>query len=382
MRKMSKPTVVNAMTWRRAFGVLLVALGCVWLPLAHADRVRDMADFAGVRENALVGYGLIIGLDGTGDQTMQAPFTGQGLTNMLSQLGITVPAGTNMQLKNIAAVMVTAKLPPFTRPGQQLDVVVSSIGNARSLRGGTLLMTPLKGMDGETYAVAQGNLLMSGAGAEANGSSVQINQQAGGRVPRGATVEREVPLQLGRGNGDLDLYIRQPDFATAQRVVNAINREFGRTVASAEDGGLVRLQGPVAANERVNFMARVQNVEVIPAEPVPKVILNSRNGAVVLNGAVKLGRAAVAHGNLSITIDTDTAVSQPIALAGGQTVATPRSNVSVQQKGTALRMIEGGADLAEVVKALNALGATPQDLMSILEALKAAGALRAELEII
>ncbi len=382
MRKMSKPTVVNAMTWRRAFGVLLVALGCVWLPLAHADRVRDMADFAGVRENALVGYGLIIGLDGTGDQTMQAPFTGQGLTNMLSQLGITVPAGTNMQLKNIAAVMVTAKLPPFTRPGQQLDVVVSSIGNARSLRGGTLLMTPLKGMDGETYAVAQGNLLMSGAGAEANGSSVQINQQAGGRVPRGATVEREVPLQLGRGNGDLDLYIRQPDFATAQRVVNAINREFGRTVASAEDGGLVRLQGPVAANERVNFMARVQNVEVIPAEPVPKVILNSRNGAVVLNGAVKLGRAAVAHGNLSITIDTDTAVSQPNALAGGQTVATPRSNVSVQQKGTALRMIEGGADLAEVVKALNALGATPQDLMSILEALKAAGALRAELEII
>lgn len=382
MKKIAEYVAALLAAGRSTLVAGLLAIGCVWVPAVQADRVRDMTDFAGVRDNALVGYGLIIGLDGTGDQTTQAPFTGQGLTNMLSQLGVTVPAGTNMQLKNIAAVMVTAKLPPFTRPGQQLDIVVSSIGNARSLRGGTLLMTPLKGMDGDTYAVAQGNLLMSGAGAEANGSSVQINQQAGGRIPRGATVEREVPLQLGRNNGDLDLYLRQPDFASAQRIVNAINREFGRSVATAQDGGLIRLQGPLSPNERVNFMARIQNVEVSPIDPVPKVILNSRNGAVVLNGEVKLGRAAVAHGNLSIVIDTDTPVSQPNALAGGQTVAAPRSNVSVQQKGTALRMIEGGADLADVVKALNALGATPQDLMSILEALKAAGALRAELEII
>ena len=344
--------------------------------------MRDIADFAGVRDNALVGYGLVIGLDGTGDQTMQAPFTGQGLTNMLSQLGITVPPGTNMQLRNIAAVMVTAKLPPFARPGQQIDVVVSSIGNARSLRGGTLLMTPLKGVDGDTYALAQGNLLVNGAGAEAGGSSVQINQQAGGRISRGAIVEREVPLQLGDRHGVLDLYLRQPDFATAQRTVAAINREFGRSVASARDGGLIQLQGPLSPNERVNFMARVESVQVLPIAATPKVILNSRTGAVVLNGAVKLHRAAVAHGNLSIVIDTEPQVSQPEPFSEGETVVTEKSNISVQQQGSALRMIEGSADLVDVVKALNALGATPQDLMSILEALKAAGSLRAELEII
>lgn len=367
---------------RRSLCALLLGLGGGLSALVQAEQVRDIADFAGVRDNALVGYGLVIGLDGTGDQTMQAPFTGQGLTNMLSQLGITVPPGTNMQLRNIAAVMVTAKLPPFARPGQQIDVVVSSIGNARSLRGGTLLMTPLKGVDGDTYALAQGNLLVNGAGAEAGGSSVQINQQAGGRISRGAIVEREVPLQLGDRHGVLDLYLRQPDFATAQRTVAAINREFGRSVASARDGGLIQLQGPLSPNERVNFMARVESVQVLPIAATPKVILNSRTGAVVLNGAVKLHRAAVAHGNLSIVIDTEPQVSQPEPFGEGETVVTEKSNISVQQQGTALRMIEGSADLVDVVKALNALGATPQDLMSILEALKAAGSLRAELEII
>lgn len=367
---------------RRSLCALLLGLGGGLSTLIQAEQVRDIADFAGVRDNALVGYGLVIGLDGTGDQTMQAPFTGQGLTNMLSQLGITVPPGTNMQLRNIAAVMVTAKLPPFSRPGQQIDVVVSSIGNARSLRGGTLLMTPLKGVDGDTYALAQGNLLVNGAGAEAGGSSVQINQQAGGRISRGAIVEREVPLQLGDRHGVLDLYLRQPDFATAQRTVAAINREFGRSVASARDGGLIQLQGPLSPNERVNFMARVESVQVLPIAATPKVILNSRTGAVVLNGAVKLHRAAVAHGNLSIVIDTEPQVSQPEPFSEGETVVTEKSNISVQQQGTALRMIEGSADLVDVVKALNALGATPQDLMSILEALKAAGSLRAELEII
>lgn len=367
---------------RRSLCALLLGLGGGLSALVQAEQVRDIADFAGVRDNALVGYGLVIGLDGTGDQTMQAPFTGQGLTNMLSQLGITVPPGTNMQLRNIAAVMVTAKLPPFARPGQQIDVVVSSIGNARSLRGGTLLMTPLKGVDGDTYALAQGNLLVNGAGAEAGGSSVQINQQAGGRISRGAIVEREVPLQLGDRHGVLDLYLRQPDFATAQRTVAAINREFGRSVASARDGGLIQLQGPLSPNERVNFMARVESVQVLPIAATPKVILNSRTGAVVLNGAVKLHRAAVAHGNLSIVIDTEPQVSQPEPFSEGETVVTEKSNISVQQQGTALRMIEGSADLVDVVKALNALGASPQDLMSILEALKAAGSLRAELEII
>lgn len=368
---------------RRVACLLLLSLSAALMPLVQAaERVADLADFAGVRDNVLVGYGLVIGLDGTGDQTMQAPFTGQGLTNMLSQLGITVPPGTNMQLRNIAAVMVTARLPAFARPGQSLDVVVSSVGNARSLRGGTLLMTPLKGVDGETYALAQGNLLVGGAGAEAGGSSVQINQQAGGRIARGAIIERGVPLQLGAADGSLELLLRQPDFATAQRMVSAINREFGRPVAAARDGGLLVLRGPRSDNERVNFLARVENVEVLPGNVRPRVIFNSRTGAVVLNGSVTLQRAAVAHGNLSIVIDNEPQVSQPQPLGGGETVVTERANISVQQQGTALRMIEGSADLVEVVKALNALGATPQDLMSILEALKAAGALRAELEII
>jgi len=360
--------------------VLLLGLGCA--VFARAERLRDLAEFAGVRSNALVGYGLVVGLDGSGDQTMQAPFTGQSLTNMLSQLGITVPPGTNMQLRNIAAVMVTAQLPPFARPGQHLDVVVSSVGNARSLRGGTLLMSPLKGVDGETYALAQGNLLVGGAGAEAGGSSVQINQQAGGRISRGAIVEREVPLQLGNERGQLELQLKQPDFGMAQRMVTAINYAFGRTVASAQDGGLILLDAPRDPNGRVNFMARLESLEIGSSEVSPKVIINSRSGAVVLNGAVTLQNAAVAHGNLSVTIDNQPQVSQPAPFSRGETVVVPDTQITVEQQGTGLRVVAPSANLIEVVKALNALGATPQDLMSILEALKAAGALRAELEII
>ncbi|MCQ4347299.1 flagellar basal body P-ring protein FlgI [Pseudomonas stutzeri] len=361
------------------FGLLLAA-GLAGA--AQAERLRDLAEFAGVRSNALVGYGLVVGLDGSGDQTMQAPFTGQSLTNMLSQLGITVPPGTNMQLRNIAAVMVTAELPAFTRPGQQLDVVVSSVGNARSLRGGTLLMTPLKGADGETYALAQGHLLVGGAGAEAGGSSVQINQQAGGRIARGATVEREVPLVLGNERGLLELHLKQPDFGLAQRMVTTINHAFGRTVASAQDGGLILLDAPRDPNGRVNFMARLESLDIAPSEVAPRVIINSRSGAVVLNGSVTLQSAAVAHGNLSVVIDNQPRVSQPAPFGGGETVVVPDAQISVEQQGTGLRMVAPSASLLEVVRALNALGATPQDLMSILEALKAAGALRAELEII
>ena len=368
---------------RRSLCLLLgLLLGLGGIGAAHAERLRDLAEFAGVRNNALVGYGLVVGLDGTGDQTMQAPFTGQSLNNMLSQLGITVPPGTNMQLRNIAAVMVTADLPAFARPGQHLDVVVSSAGNARSLRGGTLLMTPLKGVDGETYALAQGNLLVGGAGASSGGSSVQINQQAGGRISRGAIVEREVPLQLGDERGQLELQLKQPDFGLAQRMVTAINYAFGRTVASAQDGGLILLDAPRDPNGRVNFMARLESLDVSPGDLPPKVILNSRSGAVVLNGTVTLQNAAVAHGNLSVVIENQPKVSQPGPFSNGQTAVVPDSKITVEQQGTGLRMVAPSANLLEVVKALNALGATPQDLMSILEALKAAGALRAELEII
>lgn len=367
---------------RPSLVLLGLLLGLSGAGAVQAERLRDLAEFAGVRSNALVGYGLVVGLDGSGDQTMQAPFTGQSLTNMLSQLGITVPPGTNMQLRNIAAVMVTAQLPAFVRPGQSLDVVVSSVGNARSLRGGTLLMTPLKGADGETYALAQGNLLVGGAGAEAGGSSVQINQQAGGRISRGATVEREVPLQLGNERGLLELQLKQPDFGMAQRMVTAINYAFGRTVASAQDGGLILLDAPRDPNGRVNFMARLESLDVSPGEVSPKVIINSRSGAVVLNGTVTLQSAAVAHGNLSVVIDNQPKVSQPAPFSEGQTVVVPDAQITVEQQGTGLRMVAPSTNLLDVVKALNALGATPQDLMSILEALKASGALRAELEII
>lgn len=363
--------------WLPALAVLL----CVCASPAPAAPLRELAEFAGVRDNVLIGYGLVVGLDGTGDQTMQTPFTTQSLTNMFSQLGITIPPGTNMQLRNVAAVMVTANLPPFARPGQRIDVVASSIGNARSLRGGTLLMTPLKGIDGATYAVAQGNLLVGGAGAEAGGSSVQINQQAGGRISGGALVEREVPLELGSNGGQLELQLHVADFNTALRAVNAINNEFGRPVAAALDGRAIRLQGPLDSNQRVAFMARVERIDVLPMAAPAKVVINARTGSVVLNGRVTLQPAAVAHGNLSVVIDTRYGVSQPAPFGQGETAVVPDSDIRISQQQRALQVVEG-ANLLDVVDALNALGATPMDLMSILQALKQAGSLQAELEII
>ncbi|UXZ53827.1 flagellar basal body P-ring protein FlgI [Halomonas sp. 7T] len=372
----------NQQTFKR-WGLRLVTLLLLFVvtSVSASERVRELAGFAGVRDNQLVGYGLVVGLDSTGDQTTQAPFTSQSLTNMLSQLGVTVPPGTNLQLRNVAAVMVTADLPPFSRPGQRLDIVVSSIANARSLRGGTLLMTPLKGADGDTYAIAQGNMLVGGAGAQAGGSSVQVNQQASGRIPNGALVEREVPLNLGGNGGVLELQLNESDFGTAQRVVTAINNEFGQTVAYARNGRVIALDGPMDENARVNFMARVENVRVTPMDAPARVVLNARTGSVVMNSAVTLRQAAVAHGNLSIMIDTQFGVSQPAPFGEGETVVVPNTDIEIEQQEAFLQIVEG-AQLNEVVNALNALGATPQDLMSILEALKASGSLRAELEVI
>ncbi|WP_244511250.1 flagellar basal body P-ring protein FlgI [Vreelandella arcis] len=355
-------------------------VGLLALPV-QAESVRELASFSGVRDNQLVGYGLVVGLDGSGDQTTQAPFTSQSLTNMLSQLGVTVPSGTNLQLRNVAAVMVTADLPPFSRPGQRLDIVVSSIANASSLRGGTLLMTPLRGADGDTYAIAQGNMLVGGAGAQAGGSSVQINHQAAGAIPNGALVEKEVPLNLGSNGGMLELQLDESDFGTVQRMVAAINNEFDESVAYARNGRVIALDGPTDANARVNFMARVESVQLTPTQAPARVVLNARTGSVVMNSAVTLRQAAVAHGDLSITIDTEYNVSQPNALAEGETVVTPDADINIQQQEAFLRIVEG-AQLTEVVNALNALGATPRDLMSILQSLRASGSLRAELEII
>lgn len=348
---------------------------------SQAERLKDLASIRGVRDNPLIGYGLMVGLDGSGDQTMQTPFTTQSLNNMLVQLGITVPPGTNMQLKNVAAVMVTATLPPFVRPGQSIDVTVSSLGNAKSLRGGTLLMTPLKGADGQVYALAQGNMVVGGAGASANGSQVKINQLSSGRIPAGAIVERAVESPLA-GDGTLMLELNTSDFGTAQKAVDAINRHFGPGTAHALDARVIQVNAPARPEERVGFLARIENVDVTPAQAVAKVVINARTGSVVMNQTVRIQDCAVAHGNLSVVINTEPVISQPNPLSGGSTVVAQRSQIELNQGGGALQVVRGGASLADVIKGLNTLGANPQDLVSILQAMKAVGALRAELEII
>ncbi len=350
------------------------------VPPGAVKRLKEVASVQGVRANQLVGYGLVVGLDGTGDQTTQTPFTTQSLQAMLQQMGVTVPAGAGMQLKNVAAVMVTAQLPAFAQPGQTVDVAVSSLGNAKSLRGGTLIATPLKGADGQVYAVAQGNLIVGGAGASAGGSKVQINHLLAGRVPEGAIVERGVPTSLQQGDF-IQLDLSAADFNTARAVVDVINRTMGAATASAVDGRTVRVRAP-AGDERVAFLADLENLPVTLARPAARVVINARTGSVVLNEAVTLGACAVAHGSLSVTISSTPVVSQPNPLSQGQTVQAERTDISVTQQGGSLIQLPAGVQLAEVVKALNSLGATPQDLLAILQAMKSAGALHAELEVI
>jgi len=361
----------------------LAATAAIWWPApAQAARIKEVASVQGVRSNPLVGYGLVVGLDGTGDQTTSTPFTTQSLTAMLQQMGVTVPPGTNMQLKNVAAVMVTAQLPPFAQPGQTIDINVSSMGNAKSLRGGTLIATPLKGADGQVYALAQGNLIVGGAGASANGSKVQINHLSAGRIPEGATVERAVPTPLNQGD-TLQLDLNASDFNTAREVARAINNRMGENTAWPVDGRVVRVRMPEAAGSRVAFMADIENINIELAAPAARVVINARTGSVVMNQAVTLAACAVAHGSLSVTISTTPQVSQPNPLSiGGRTVATEKSDITIAQQAGSLIQLPAGTKLADVVKALNSLGATPQDLLAILQAMKSAGALNAELEVI
>jgi flagellar P-ring protein precursor FlgI len=347
---------------------------------ARAERIKDIASIAGVRNNQLVGYGIVVGLDGSGDQTTQTPFTVQSMISMLSAMGVNLPPGQSLQLKNVAAVMVTANLPPFARTGQPIDITVSSIGNAKSLKGGTLILTPMKGADGQIYAMAQGNVVVVGAGASGAGSKVTVNHLSVGRIAGGATVEREVPMPLGQGEF-VNIELNSTDFGTAQRVVQAINRAIPGTAAAA-DGRQIRVRAPTNVDERVSFIGRIESIEVTPVRMAAKVIVNSRTGSVVMNQAVLLENCAVAHGNLSVSISTDNAVSQPGALSGGQTAATANAQIDIKQEGGALMNVKAGANLADIVKALNTLGANPQDLTAILQAMKSAGALRAELEII
>ena len=365
------------------WGRFVVALALMLATfVVHAERVRDLAQVAGVRQNQLVGYGLVAGLDGSGDQTSQAPFTTQSLDNMLQQFGITVPANVRPQLKNVAAVMVTADLPPFSKPGQTIDITVSSIGNSKSLRGGSLLMTPLKGADGQVYAVAQGNLVIGGVSASGkSGSSVQVNISNSGRVPNGATVERAVPSAFA-AVGDLSLNLNTPDFTTASRVATAINRTFGDGVARAADAVTVTLRSPADPNAKVGFLAAVQDLDVAPGDAPARVIINSRTGTVVIGSSVRVSPAAVAHGAIEVSISEQPAVSQPAPFSNGKTAIVPQSDVQITEHGGHMFKFGAGANLDDIVRAVNQVGAAPSDLVSILQALKEAGALHAELVVI
>ncbi|TDR79911.1 flagellar basal body P-ring protein FlgI [Paludibacterium purpuratum] len=361
--------------------LICLLLGLLLSAPVLADRLKDLANIAGVRPNQLTGYGLVVGLDGTGDKNTSSPFMGQSLTNMLSQLGVNVPTGTKVDPKNAAAVVVTATLPPFARAGQVIDVTVSSIGDSKSLRGGTLIMAPLKGADGQIYAMAQGNVVIGGAGASSGGSSVVVNQLSSGRIPDGATVEREIPTALGSGDF-IRLELVNGDFTTAERVVQAINRNFGSDTARAMDGRTIQVRAPFDANDRVQFLARMENLAVDPAEVSPLVIINARTGSIVMNQGVRLTPCAVSHGNLSVTVSNTPQVSQPNPLAQGRTTVTNQANINVKTDNGKVFNVPGSANLGQVVNALNALGATPQDLISILQAMKAAGSLKADLQII
>jgi flagellar P-ring protein precursor FlgI len=365
------------------FLAALFASAALWWPAsAQAARIKEVASVQGVRMNQLVGYGLVVGLDGTGDSTTSAPFAQQSLLALLQQMGVTVPAGTNMQLKNLATVMVTAQLPAFAQPGQTIDVTVSSLANAKSLRGGSLISTPLKGADGQVYAMAQGNLVIAGAGASAAGSKVQINHLSAGRIPDGATVEKSVATPMAQGDS-IQLDLNASDYATAREVVRAINARMGSGTADALDGRVVRVRMPPSADARVAFMAEIENLDIKQSMPSAKIVINARTGSIVMNQAVTLASCAVAHGNLSVTISTTPSVSQPGPFSKtGDTKVTEKADITITQQAGALVQMAPGAKLADVVKALNLLGATPQDLLAILQAMKSAGALMAELEVI
>jgi len=360
---------------------LTAALALLGTP-AQAERVKDLASVAGVRTNQLVGYGLVVGLDGTGDQTSQAPFTIQSIKNMLAQFGVTVPPDSNPQLKNVAAVTVNAELPPFAKPGQTIDVSVSSIGNAGSLRGGTLLLAPLRGADGEVYAMAQGSLIVSGFGVSGrDGSRIAVNVPSGGRIPGGATVEREVPSSFATAPV-ITLNLNSPDFTTATRLAEGINRMLGAGTANAVDAVSVQVAAPVDVSQRIAYVAALEQLEIQPGEAPARVIVNSRTGTVVIGSNVRVLPAAVSHGSLSVTITERTDVSQPNAFGGGNTVEVPRSEIEVKQPEGRMFKFEAGVNLDAIIDAVNRVGAAPGDLVAILEALKQAGALRAELIVI
>ncbi len=364
------------------FAATCAALFLLVAMVAKAERVKDLASVQGVRNNQLIGYGLVVGLDGTGDQTSQTPFTLQSIKNMLIRYGVTIPPGTNPQLKNVAAVTVHADLPPFAKPGQNIDVTVSSIGNAGSLRGGSLIMTPLLGADGQVYAMAQGSLVVGGFGVSGkDGSRIAVNVPSAGRVPNGATVERAVPTGFEQ-TPFVVLNLHTPDFTTSARLVEGINKLLGQDTAQAMDGVSVRVAAPADPNQRIAYLSTLEQIEIEPGDAPARVIVNSRTGTVVIGSHVHVMPAAVSHGSLTVTITERTAVSQPYEFSKGETVAVPESSVSVDQPPARMFVFNAGVDLNDIVRAVNQVGAAPGDLVAILEALKESGALRAELIVI
>ena len=355
------------------FCMLLLLL----IPLAaSAARIKDLSSMLGMRDNQLLGYGLVVGLDGTGDGA--SPFTLKSTLSMLAQLGLTLPPGTNLEMKNIASVLVTANLPAFARPGQTIDITISSVGNAGSLRGGTLVMTPLKGADGQVYAMAQGNMLVAEAGAAPGGGKGQANHLIVGRIPSGATVERAVPTAMGQGDFVL-LTLNTADFTTASRMMDAINKEFSATpdIAAALDGRAIRVRAP-HGSARIPFMARLENIQVEPAHAAARIIINARTGSIVMNREVTLETCSISHGNMTVAVKAEADESKPQGAAAEQGANTKDLKTAPGN----LMLIPRAVSLNEVIRALNAIGATPKDLLAILQAMKASGALHAELEVI
>jgi flagellar P-ring protein FlgI len=360
------------------FFVALIMLSVVAAPVL-ADRLKDLARIKGVRNNQLVGYGLVVGLDGTGDK---APFTNQTFRNMMEQFGITLPPGASLGLANVAAVTVTAMLPPFAKSGQEMDITVSSIGNADSLRGGTLLMTPLKGADDQVYAMAQGNLAVGGFGAGgADGSRITVNVPSVGRIPNGATIEREVSSPFTKGD-TITFNLLRPDFTTARRVVEAINSNLGPDMAYAHDATSVSVRAPRDPSQRVSFLSILENMNVEPAEEAAKVVINSRTGTIVVGKNVQVTAAAVTHGNLTVTIQENPEVQQPNPFTDADAVVEPNAQIAITQEPARMFQFGPAVTLNQIVQAVNQVGAAPGDVMAVLEALKQAGALRAELIVI
>lgn len=365
----------------RSIHILLTWLLLCWPMVAHAVPLMELADVEGIRGNQLIGYGLVIGLDGTGDKN-QVKFTSQSVANMIKQFGVNLPPNVDPKLKNVAAVMVTAEVPPSYSPGQTVDVTIASLGDAKSLRGGQLLMTPLRGVDGETYALAQGALVVGGLNASGqSGSSVAINSANGGRIPNGATIERLIPSDFTT-RSDVTLSLRQPSFQTAAKVVEALQQVFGPGTAQALDGTRISVRAPQSPSQRTSFMALLETVEVQEGRERPKVVFNSRTGTVVVGQGVRVKAAAVAHGTLTVTISENPQVSQPNAFSQGQTAVVPNSGVEVTQDKNAMFKWPEGASLESIINTVNSLGATPDDVMSILQSLEKAGALNAELIVI